>query len=77
MCQRVEAGSPKNRLGSRQRRDMDQGPFSPSTSELDLTLSACAKHNAYVKYPHKAYTMTDDLKFKNTGQHLTCFTKAG
>ncbi len=28
-------------------------------------------------YLDKAYIMTDYLKFKNTGQHWTCFTKAG
>ncbi len=33
-----EMGSPKNHLGSGQRRDTDQGPFSPLTGGLDLTL---------------------------------------
>ncbi len=33
-----EAGSLTNRLGSGQRQDTDQGPFSPSTDGLDLTL---------------------------------------
>ena len=32
-----EAGSPTHRLGSAQQRDTDQGPFSLSTGELDLT----------------------------------------
>ncbi len=42
------AGSPTNCLGSGQRRDTDQGPFSLSTDGLDLTLSlAC--HNIIMK----------------------------
>ena len=56
-----EAGSPMNRLGSGQRRDRDQGPV---------------RHKTYIKYLDKVYLMIDYLKFKNTGQHWTCFTKA-
>ncbi len=49
-----EAGSPTNRLGSGQRRDTDQGRFSPSIGGLDLD---------------EVYILTDYLKFKNMGQH--------
>ncbi len=31
----IEVGSPMNHLGSRQRRDMDQGPFSPLKIRTD------------------------------------------
>ncbi len=56
---------------------MGQGPFSPLTGGLDLTPSACAEHNAYIKYLDKVYLMTDYLKFQNADRLWTCLTKAG
>ncbi len=64
-----EVGSPTNHLGSGQRRDKDQGPFSPLRGGLDLTPTGSLQD--------KVYLMTDYLKCKNTDQHWTCFTKAG
>ena len=37
LSQASEMGSPTNHLGSGQRRDTDQGPFSPLTGGLALT----------------------------------------
>ncbi len=44
-----EAGFPKNRLGSGSRRDMDQGPFSPSIGGLGLT-HILTDHLKFLKY---------------------------
>ena len=51
-----EAGSIPNRLGSGQRRDTDQGPFSPSADGLDLTLMGSIQRVEFL-------IMTDHLKF--------------
>ncbi len=44
----IEVGSPMNHLGSRQRRDMDEGPFNPLIQEKALS-------------PFKKYGPTLDL----------------
>ena len=58
-----EVGSLMNHLGSAQRLDTDQGPFSPLTGGLE--------------YLDKVNLMTDHLKFKNTDRLWTGFTNAG
>ncbi len=62
-----------NHFHSGQRHDMDQGPFSLLTGGLGLTLMGSLQPVEF----HKVSLMTDHLEFKNTGHHLTCFTKAG
>ncbi len=44
-----QAGSPTNRLGSGQRRDTDQGPCSPSTGGLKLTLMGSLQPAEFLK----------------------------
>ena len=65
-----EVGSLTNHLGSRQRQDTSQRPFSPLTGGLDLTPTGS------LQYLSKVYLMTDYLELKNTDRHWTCFTKA-
>ena len=47
----TEVGSLNNRLGSGPRRDTDQGPFSPSTGGLGLTLMGASNLLSYTKAP--------------------------
>ncbi len=62
-----EAGSPTSRLGSGQRLDTDQGPFSPSPDGLGLTLMGSLQPAEFHNGSTGFNTLTDHLKIKNTG----------